>query len=454
MKTRTSWKRLVTVLFLGVALTGVSAFSTVSEVIAVGTAGGNSIHKPADTSPAAPASTDVSVTSTDAVMDWNAIMQTTVTGAIPNPFIQARAGAIVQVAVFEAVNAIIGDYEPYLGSISAPPGASPEAAAVAAAHRTLVTLIPGSAMTLDGLRADSLSMIPDGQSKDDGIAVGEAAAAAVLALRSTDGAAGAGAVPYAPGTDPGDWQPTPPAFAAALLPGWGQVTPFGMLDGSQFRLNPPPPINSSKFARDYNEVKMVGAVNNTDRPQDRTDVARFYAVATPVHLFNWAARQVILAQGKTPSENARTFALLAMAICDASIATFDTKYFYSYWRPVTAIRAGDTDDNHKTDPDPNWLPLIATPPFPSYPSAHGTLSGAARTMLEHIYGKSGHSITLTHPGVPGIVLNYSSWKQITDDISDARVYGGIHYRFDQTAGARQGRRVAKYILQHYLRPSE
>ena len=304
-------------------------------------------------------------------------------------------------------------------------------------------------MTLDSSRANSLSMIPDGQSKDDGIVVGEAAAAALLALRANDGAGAV--VPYTPGTNPGDWQPTPPAFASAFLPGWGQVTPFGLRDGAQFRLSPPPPMHSGEFARDYNEVKQVGAVNSTVRPQDRTDVARFYAVATPVHLFNSAARQVSLAQGKTPSENARIFALLAMAICDASIAVFDTEYFYNYWRPVTAIRAGDTDDNHKTDPDPTWLPLITTPAFPSYPSAHGTLSGAARRVLEHVYGKSQHSITLNHPGAPGIVLNYSSWEQITNDISDARVYGGIQFRFDQTAGARQGRRVASYILQQYLR---
>lgn len=448
MKTNPSWNRLVIVVALGVALTGIPTYSAVTEVTAVGTIGGDSIHKSSGTRPASWTSgNDISLASTDAVMDWNQIMQTTV--ATVNPFFQARSGAIVQIAVFEAVNAIIGDYEPYLGTITAPPGASPEAAAIAAAHRTLVILHPSSAAGLDGLRAASLSAIPDGQSKDDGIAVGEAAAAALLALRSNDGAGAV--VPYTPGTDPGDWQPTPPAFAPALLPGWGQVTPFGLRDGAQFRLSPPPPIHSSKFARDYNEVKQVGAVNSTLRPQDRTDVARFYAAATPVDVWNSAARQVSAAQGKTLSENARIFALLAMAICDASIAAFDTKYFYNYWRPVTAIRAGDTDDNHKTDPDPNWLPLIVTPPFPSYPSAHGTLSGAARTVLEHVYGKSQHSITLTHAGAPGIVLDYSSWKQITNDIADARVYGGIHYRFDQTAGARQGRRVASYIFQQYLR---
>ena len=447
MKTKTSLKRLVIGFALGFAFLGIPAFLA-SEVSAVGTIGGNSVHNAGTRrKDASTIYADISVTGTDVFMDWNAIMQTTV--ASSNPFIAARSGAIVQLAVFEAVNAIVGDYEPYLGTISAPPGASSEAAVVAAAHRTLVTLHPGATATLDTARIASLSMIPDDQSKDDGIAVGEAAAAALLALRSNDGSTAV--VPYTPGTNPGDWQPTPPAFASAAFVGWRQVTPFGLRDGAQFRLSPPPPIHSGEFARDYNEVKEVGAVNSTVRPQDRTDVARFYAAATPVHVFNSAARQVSAAQGKTLSENARIFALLAMAICDASIAAFDTKYFYNYWRPVTAIRAGDTDDNQKTDWDPTWLPLIATPAFPSYPSAHGTLSGAARRVLEHVYGKSQHSITLTHPAVPGIVLNYSSWEQITDDIADARVYGGIHYRFDQTAGAHQGRRVAAYILQQYLR---
>ena len=447
MKIKTSLKRLVIGFALGFAFLGTPAYLA-SEAIAVAGIGGNSVHNSGTTrNNVSSVDADINATSNDVFIDWNATMQTTV--ASSNPFIQARSGAIVQLAVFEAVNAIVGDYEPYLGTIVAPLGASPEAAVVAAAHRTMVTLHPGATATLDAARTASLSMIPDGQSKDDGIAVGEAAAAAILALRFNDGSSAV--VPYTPGTNPGDWQPTPPAFASAAFAGWGQVTPFGLRDGAQFRLSPPPPIHSGEFAQDYNEVKEVGAVNSTVRPQDRTDVARFYAAATPVHVFNSAARQASAAQGKTLSENARIFALLAMAICDASIAAFDTKYFYNYWRPVTAIRAGDTDDNHKTDPHPNWLPLIVTPPFPSYPSAHGTLSGAARRVMEQVYGKSQHSITLTHAGAPGIVLNYSSWKQITDDISDARVYGGIHYRFDQTAGARQGRRVGSYIFQKFLR---
>lgn len=384
----------------------------------------------------------------DAVTDWNAIMESTVTTPPTNPFFQARWGAIVQLAVFEAVNAVTGEYEPYLGTIAAPAWASPDAAAVAAAHRTLITLRPGSAATLDAARTQSLAAIPDGAAKDAGIAAGEAAAAAMLLLRANDG--WNLSPPYPPGMNPGYWQPTPPAFAPAAFTGWGQVTPFGLQEGSQFRLPPPPPLDSHRYAVDYNEVKLVGRIDSPFRPQDRTNVARFYAAATPVQVFNPAARQVSAAQGKTLSENARIFALLAMGIADASIAVFDTKYFYKRWRPVTAIPNADFDDNPLTDPDPTWLPLITTPAFPSYASAHGTLSGAARAVLERAFGKHGHAITLTNTQL-GLVLHYTAWNQITDDISDARVYGGIHFRYDQDAGAHQGRQVGKYILRNYLR---
>jgi hypothetical protein len=388
----------------------------------------------------------------DTVTDWNAIMQATVTTPPTNPFFQARWGAIVQLAVFEAVNAVVGDYEPYLGTIEAPPWASPDAAAIAAAHGTLVTLRPDLAPQLDAALALSLAAIPDGPAKEAGIAAGEDAAAAMLVLRANDG--WNAAVPYTPGTDPGDWQPTPPALAPALLPGWGQVTPFGLEEGSQFRLPPPPAINTHKYAVDYNEVKLLGRIDSPFRPQDRTDVAHFYAVATSLQVWNSAARQVSTAQGHTLSENARTFALLAMGMCDASIAVFDTKYHYNYWRPVTAIRNANIDGNSKTDQDSSWLPLIATPPFPSYASAHASMSGAARAVLEQIFGKHGHAITLTNPGLPGIVLDYNAWDEITDDIDDARIYGGIHFRFDQEAGAHQGRHVGKYILRNYLRSAD
>src|SRR5262249_17816320 len=213
----------------------------------------------------------------------------------------------------------------------------PDAAAIAAAHRTLVVLRPGSAAVLDPLRFQSLAAITDGPAKEAGIAVGEEAAAAMLLLRADDGSAEAATVPYTPGTDPGVWRPTPPAGAPALLPGWGQVTPFGLEVGSQFRLPPPPALQSGKYAKDYNEGKLFGAFDSPFRPQDRTDVAVFYAAASPVQTWNPAARQVSAAQGRTLSENARIFALLAMALGDASIAAWDTKYHYNFWRPVTAI---------------------------------------------------------------------------------------------------------------------
>lgn len=383
----------------------------------------------------------------DASTDWNARMQTTV--ASVNPFLQARTAAIVQLAVFEAVNSITGDYEAYLQTVPAPAGASPEAAAIAAAHRALVTLHPGSAATLDAARATSLAAIADGQAKDDGIKVGEIAADIILALRTNDGSSAV--VAYTPGTQPGDWQPTPPALAPAFLPGWGKVATFGIENGAQFRSSPPPAVHTGKYARDYNEVKEVGHVTSEERGRDLTDVARFYIISA-VQVYNPAARQVSAAQRKSLSENARTFALLNMAICDGLISAMETKYYYNYWRPVTAIRAGNTDGNQKTDPNPDWLPLVATPAFPSYPSAHASAGGAAREVLEDVYGEGPHDISLTSPTAPGVTLKYTAWEQITDDIDDARVFGGIHFRFDQEAGARQGRRAGSYILRNHLRP--
>ena len=384
----------------------------------------------------------------DAVTDWNEIMERTV--ATVDPFLQTRSAAIMHLAVFEAVNSILGDYEPYLGTITASRGASPDAAAIAAAHRALSALHPDQAAALDAARAASLATILDGRAKDDGIAVGEAAADAMVALRANDGSDIE--VPYTPGSKPGEWHPTPPAFAPAFRPGLGKVDTFAIESGAQFRLGPPPGLRSARFARDFNEVKRVGDVNNTSRPDDRTDVARFYGVTDAIPLYNPAARQVSKAQGKTLGENARIFALLAIAICDAAIAVFDTKYHYNYWRPVTAIAAGGEDGNDRTSPDAEWLPLVETPPFPSYPSGHAGFGAAARRVLEDAFGRSGHSITLTNPLVPEILLHYTSWKQITDDVDDARIFGGVHYRFDQESAAHLGKRVGSYVLRHQMRP--
>ena len=384
----------------------------------------------------------------DAVSDWNVIMQTTVSGQPPFP--QARFAAITQLAVFEAVNAITGDYAPYLGTVSPAPGASAEAAAIAAAYRVLVTYFPGATATLDAARASSLAIIPSSPAKTSGIATGEAAAQAMLAARTGDGSEIAEF--YQPSSaNAGEWQLTPSCPAAGgVFFHWRKVKPFGIESADQFRLDAPPALTSPRYTRDYNEVKQVGSVNSTERPPDRSDVARYYASVTPVGVFNPVARQLSAARGSTLSENARTFALLNMAISDGAVAVFDTKYHYNFWRPETAIRFTGDDGNSRTDPDFSFAPFIVTPCFPSYPSAHGTLSGAAREVLERIFSPATESITLSNAAVPGITLHYTKLRQITDDISDARVYGGIHYRFDQDEGSDLGRKVGEYLFKNFL----
>jgi hypothetical protein len=386
------------------------------------------------------------VTTSDAVVrEWNEIAFTTI-GAQP-PFPGSRFMAIVQVAVFEAVNATTGKYEPYLGTISAPEGASPEAAAVMAAHGVLVAYFPAQATNLNQRRDASLALIPDGQSKIDGIAVGMAAAAAMIANRTNDGSAPP--LTYIPITlDPYQWQITP-GCTAGVFRHWQNVKPFAIESSSQFRADPPPALDSGVYAQDFNEVQAVGDANSTQRPQDRTDVARLYAFAAPPSLWNSVLLQIVNTRNDDISDTARTMALMNMAINDAAISVFESKYFYTTWRPVTAIPRGDEDGNRRTTTT-SFTPLISTPCFPGYPSAHGTLSGAALKVLERAYGRFGHSITVRHPSVPGVEINYSDLRAMIADISDARVYGGIHFRFDQDAGQRQGEAVAKFVYGNML----
>jgi hypothetical protein len=240
-------------------------------------------------------------------------------------------------------------------------------------------------------------------------------------------------------------------IASGIAFQWQNITPFGIPSVKAFLLDPPPTLASNKYAKAYNEVMTVGSLDSTERPPDRSDVATYFAATPPTQAFNQAARQVAQEQRRSLSENARALALINMAINDSLVATFFNKYHYNFWRPETAIHAGDTDDNRKTDADPNWVPFIPAPCFPSYPSAHGTLSGAGAEVMRRLYGEAGHAITLSNPAVPNIVLHYGSFRQITDDISDARVYGGIHFRTDQDAGARLGRAVGTAVYKTNLR---
>jgi len=392
----------------------------------------------------------------DAVLDWNSIAVDTAVANGQNPFAQARYAAIVQLAVFEAVNSITGDYRPYIGTIVAPHGASAEAAAIQAAYRVLSTYFPASASALDAARTNSLASIHDAQALSKGIATGDAAAYALMALRVNDGSSPAQFKIPGPAV-PGEWQATPSCpivngIAVGIAFQWQNITPFGIPNAREdYLLDPPPALTSNKYAKDYNEVKTVGSIDSTARPQDRSDVATYYAATSPTQVLNQAARQVAQEQRRTLSENARALALVNMAISDSLVATFFNKYHYNFWRPETAIRAGNTDGNRKTEADPNYLPFILTPCFPSYPSNHGSASNAGAAVLRRLYGEAGHSMTLSNPAVPTIVLQYSSFKQITDDISDARIYGGIHFRNDQVVGARLGKAIGRAVYKYNLR---
>ena len=392
----------------------------------------------------------------DVVLDWNEIVVNTAIANGQNPFAQARYAAIAQLAVFEAVNSIKGEYQPYLGIMTAPPGASAEAAAIQAAYRVLRTYFPSSASTLDAALAGSLASIPDGQAKNDGIATGDAAALAMIALRANDGSSPPQFKIPGP-LVPGEWQATPSCpilngIAVGAFFHWQGVTPFGIPKASDFLLGTPPALTSNSYAKAFNEVMDVGSIDSTQRPQDRANVVLFYAASSPTLVLNQAARQVAQEQDRSLSENARALALVNMAVNDSLVASFFNKYHYNFWRPETAIRLGDTDGNPKTNPDPNFLPFIATPCFPSYPSNHGSGTGGGTEVLRRLYGEGGHSITLSNPAVPNVILQYTTFRQINDDVSDARVYGGIHFRFDQVSGARLGRAVGTAVYKNNLRP--
>jgi hypothetical protein len=398
----------------------------------------------------------------DVVLDWNAIAVSTLVGQGQSPFAQARFMAITQLAVFEAVNAVTGDYQPYLSTVAAAPHASADAAAVAAAYTVLKNYFP-AAPNLDSQYAMALAAIPNGAAKSQGIITGQAAAAQMIAARVGDGSSPPqNSLPAS--TDPGVWQLTPSCLPAGGINfQWQNMTPFGVpsTPGSKawiaaFAPAPPPTLTSARYTRDYNEVKRVGNITSdlTDRPQDRADVAKFYAASSPAFVFNLAARQVAAAEGSSLTENARALALLNMASNDALVASFWTKYHYNFWRPETAIHEGSVDGNAATDGDITYAPYILTPCFPSYPSNHGSGSNSAAEILIRAFGAGHHAITMSNPALPALTFHYTRFSQITDDISDARIYGGIHFRFDQEAGAKLGREIGAYEYKHNLRRSK
>ena len=394
----------------------------------------------------------------DVVLDWNEIAARTVIAG-QSPFSQARLMAITQLAVFEAVNAVTGEYEPYLAApIPAPPVTSAEAAAIAAAYKVLKNYAPTNTL-IDTDRANALAAIPDSLAKTNGILVGEAAADAMILLRENDGSSpNTFFVPSS--TLAGDWRMTAGCPAAGgQFYQWQDVTTFGIESPSDFLLPEPPAVTSDQYAKDYLEVQTVGNLNNAARPDDRTPVVRLYGASSPSFALSMVARQIAAAQGLSLTQNARALALIMMGINDSLVASFYNKYHYNLWRPETAIPAGAADGNDQTDGDAGFVPFITTPCFPSYPSNHASGTNGGLEMMRRLFGAAGHDITFTNNvpalrSLPATVItrHYTQLRQIANDVDDARVYGGIHFRFDQDGGNTLGRAVATEIYRNHLRP--
>jgi hypothetical protein len=389
----------------------------------------------------------------DPVLDWNVIALQTTAAAPFNPPLESRSLAIVHAAIFDAVNSITGEFHPYAVDLEVPDDASAEAAAVAAAHFALVEIYSAQKTALDAAYIASMAEIPDSPSKAQGIVIGETVAARILARRANDGVANAIVSPYTPGTQPGDWIPAPPALRPALDPGWGNVLPFFLREGSQFRPGPPPALTSAEYARDFNEIKEVGSANSGVRTPAQTELAKFW-ISTGPQIWNPAARQMAIAKGLTLSQNARLFALLNMAGADAFIAAWDAKYRYNQWRPITAIRAANSMTNPDTVADPAWTPLLTTPPFPDYIAGHTTFAGAAEKVLEHVFGTNpGIVMQLTSAAEPGVVETYSTFDEIAAGVVEARVLAGIHWRTSSERGRRVGQQLGAFAVRFFLTPN-
>jgi len=372
----------------------------------------------------------------DVVTDANA-RAADVASRFPSTPIAVRMMAIVQVSVFEAVNAVTGRYPPQRAKLNPAPGASVEGAVASATRTALSKLMPAQQAVIDADYQALLGSVPDGPAKTAGIALGEQAATAIVALCADDGAVSPDV--YRPHAAAGVYVPT----VGPAVPHWGQRRPWVLPRGDHFRPGPPPALTSETWARDYNEIKAVGSRSSTQRTPEQTAMAKFWEATAPA-VYWPVARSVASTPGRDVTDNARLLALAAMAMDDGLIAVFDAKYAYNLWRPVTAIRNGDLDGNRATDRDPGWTPFIETPMHPEYPCAHCIVSGALRAVLETEIG-SGPTPTLSSASstAGGAVRTWTSVGDFTKEVAQARIYDGVHYRFSTEVGSAMGKKIGE-----------
>jgi hypothetical protein len=389
--------------------------------------------------------TVASKASGDEVTRWNQIATDASTVANTNPLTESCVFAILHVAIHDAVNAVESRYEPYLPRTSPvlPAGASVEAAIAGAAHDTLVALLPESKVSFDAALEETLRTVADDSRKKAGLEAGRAAAAAILAARKNDGENRT--VEYTPGTKPGDYRPTPPDFTPAALAQWGSVTPFVLNSSAQFRCPEPPAVDSSRALADLEEVKTIGGSKSVTRTADQSEIARYWYENSP-RGWNRIAREVSAARQFDVWENARMFALVNLAMAEGYIAGFESKYYYNYWRPVTAIRErGDSE----------WLSYLWTPPVPDYPSTHTVEGAAAAMVMARFFNTDLISFSMTSGApYPGITRKFWSFSEAARENGASRILCGIHFSTAVNAGYIQGESIGEWVYEHALQPAK
>jgi hypothetical protein len=389
------------------------------------------------------------------VARWNELLLEAAQTAPPSRVPVFRNLALEAVAVYDAVNAIDRSYAPYYARVPASRGASEDAAAAQAAHDTLVVLYPQQQAAFDEELAADLAGIPPGRAAQ-GVAIGQAVAQQILALRSNDGAGAV--VPYTPpNQDPGQWQPTPPDFSPATTAHIPLMTTFAVSNPSQFAPAPPPALTSQEYADNFNEVKALGSLNSTIRTPDQTQVAFLWRLPlTNFQVWNRLAQDMATSHGLTLEQTARLFALMDMTESDGLSTSFTAKYHYALWRPITAIRDPRSDlINPATQSDPTWTTLHpTTPAFPTYPSNAGAEGGTSAAILDAFFGTDAipFQVHWDAYGFPGVTRSYSGFWDAANEEGRSRVYGGIHFTFDVTAGHEIGRQVGAYIFSNFLLP--
>ena len=382
----------------------------------------------------------------DVVTDWNITATDIAVAANLPPPPTLRVMALVQSAVYEAVNTITQRYPGDRVKLDAAPGASVEAAVAAANRAILSKLLPAQQAAIDSAYQTTVSALPDGPAKTAGIAVGDQAAAAILTLRADDGAA----VPesYRPHTTPGLYVPT----VIPIVSQWPRRKPWVMASADQFRPGPPPSLTSDLWARDYNEIKALGTKNSTTRSAEQTAIARFWEATRPTIYFQ-VVGSVANAPGREVTQNAHLFAAVTQAMDDAAIAILDAKYHYNFWRPITAIRNGDTDGNEATEREASWTPFIETPMHPEYPCAHCILAAIVGTLLQAEIGTGPMpTLTTTSDTAQGAARSWTKIDDFMQEVANARIYDGVHYRTSTEVGTDMGKKLGQLVAAKYFQP--